>query len=153
MKITKILVPTDFSPYAEAAMRYALDLAQDYSAELLLLHVIPERDLRAIFDYPLGFPLEQVLHEYQDKAEQHCAQVAAQAQHQGIPVTPLVSFGVPYEKIVQVAKDHHVDLLIIATHGRTGLSHAMLGSVAERVVRLAPCPVVTIKPTMHAEER
>jgi nucleotide-binding universal stress UspA family protein len=153
MKITKILVPTDFSSYAETAMHYALDLAQDYAAEVLLLHVIPERDLRAIFDYPLGFPLEQVLHEYQDKVEQHCAQVAAQAQQQGTPVTPLVSFGVPYEKIIQAAKDHHVDLLIMATHGRTGLSHAVLGSVAERVVRLAPCPVVTIKSTMYTAER
>ncbi len=145
IEIKKILVPTDFSKYADYAMRYAADLAHDFEAELLILHVVPEGDLRSMYDYPPDFPLEQILDDQKKAAEQRFAEIVADEKRRGLKVTPLVYSGKVYEEIIQTAKAHAADLIVIATHGRTGLTHLLLGSVAEKVVRLAPCPVLTIK--------
>jgi nucleotide-binding universal stress UspA family protein len=151
IEIKRILVPTDFSTYADYAMRHAADLAKDFGAELLLLHVVPEGDLRAMYDYPPDFPLEQILADQKKIVEQRFAEIVTNEQKRGVQAKSLIYSGKAYEEIIQTAKAHTVDLIVIATHGRTGLSHVFLGSVAEKVVRLAPCPVLTIKPPAQAE--
>ena len=145
MPITRILVPTDFSPYADYAMRYAAALARALGAEVFILHVVPERDLHAMYDYPPGFPLEQILADQKRVAEQHFATMAGEEGLGDIRLTPLVFFGKPAEEIVKVAQDFGIDLIVIASHGRTGIPRVLLGSVAERVLRHAPCPVLVIK--------
>jgi universal stress protein A len=133
-----ILAPTDFSEYANQAVTAAFELAQTFEAKLSLLHVI-EVPAYAI---EVALPLEEL--ERDARRELALLLPAADAAH--VEVTRLVNMGVPYQRIVETATAESVDLIIMATHGRTGLRHLVLGSVAERVVRLAPCPVLTIRP-------
>lgn len=148
-EIKKILVPTDFSKYSDYALQYAASLARDFGAELFLLHVVPEGDLRTMYDYPPDFPLEQILNDQKKLAEQQFEQIVRDEAKRGLKVTPLVYSGKAHEEIVNTANNYGVDLIVIATHGRTGLTHVWMGSVAEKVVRLAPCPVLTIKHPEH----
>ena len=152
VEIKKILMPTDFSKYSDHAMQYAASLAKDFGAELFILHVVPEGDLRSMYDYPADFPLEQILNDQKKVAEQRFEEIVAEEAKRGITVTPLVYMGKAYEEIIQTAKSHDVDLIVMGTHGRTGLAHVLLGSVAEKVVRLAPCPVLTVKHPEHKFE-
>ncbi len=152
IEIKKILVPVDFSKHSDYAMRYAADLAHDFGAELLILHVVPEGDLRTMYDYPPDFPLDQILDDQKKAAEQRFAEIVADEAKRGLKVTPLVYSGSVYEEIIQTASAQKVDLIVIATHGRTGLARVLLGSVTEKVVRLAPCPVLTVKHPDHGKE-
>jgi nucleotide-binding universal stress UspA family protein len=138
MDIHHILAPTDFSAPASQAVTAAFDLAQTFGAKLSLLHVI-EVPTYAI---EVALPLEAL--EQDARRELACLLPKAEAAH--VEVTRLVHVGVPYQRIVETATAESVDLIVMATHGRTGLRHLVLGSVAERVVRLASCPVLTIRP-------
>ncbi|RMF89285.1 MAG: universal stress protein, partial [Nitrospinota bacterium] len=109
VKIKKILMPTDFSKYSDYAMRYAATLAKDFGAELLILHVVPEGDLRSMYDYPSDFPLEQILNDQKKVAEQRFEEIVAEEEKRGIKVTPLVYMGKVYEEIIETAKNHEVD--------------------------------------------
>ncbi len=138
----RIVCPTDFSPTAERAIELATQMAKAFDAELVLLHVVP------VLNYPTrglaiagAFPqLEQELHT---RAKERLAQV--QAGIQGQTVRHELRDGDPYEQILACARDAKADLIVIGTHGHTGLKHALLGSTAERVVRLAECPVLTVR--------
>jgi nucleotide-binding universal stress UspA family protein len=143
MKIHQILAPTDFSDYSKQTIEYARELAEKFAAKLLLLHVV---ELPA---YPMeGFVPARMtlLEDLQRQATLDLAQALPEAQGAKVEVTRQVVIGIPYHKIVEVAAAERVDLIVMATHGRTGLSHLFVGSVAERVVRTAPCPVLTIRP-------
>jgi nucleotide-binding universal stress UspA family protein len=111
---------------------------------LFLLHVVE----------PLASPLDgyippdlitTLLDELEREAHMQLAHLLCEAGDANVEVTRHVVVGVPYEKIIETAEAEHVNLIVMATHGRTGLSHLVLGSVAERVVRLAPCPVLTVR--------
>jgi universal stress protein A len=138
MNIHHILAPTDFSASAIQAVTAAFELAQTFGAKLSLLHVI-EVPAYAI---EVALPLEALERD----ARRELALLLPEAEAAHMDVTRLVDVGVPYQKIVETATAEQVDLIVMATHGRTGLSHLVLGSVAERMVRLAPCPVLTIRP-------
>jgi nucleotide-binding universal stress UspA family protein len=138
MNIHHILAPTDFSASAIQAVTAAFELAQTFGAKLSLLHVI-EVPAYAI---EVALPLEALERD----ARRELALLLLEAEAAHMDVTRLVDVGVPYQKIVETATAEQVDLIVMATHGRTGLSHLVLGSVAERMVRLAPCPVLTIRP-------
>jgi universal stress protein A len=138
MNIHHILAPTDFSASAIQAVTAAFELAQTFGAKLSLLHVI-EVPAYAI---EVALPLEALERD----ARRELALLLPEAEAAYMDVTRLVDVGVPYQKIVETATAEQVDLIVMATHGRTGLSHLVLGSVAERMVRLAPCPVLTIRP-------
>jgi universal stress protein A len=146
MTIQHILVPTDFSAYAEQALDYAIALAKPLQARVTLLHAIS-----AVFwgtgDVAMAPPpayFDALEAEAQQQIEQACTRV----REAGLLGETMVVYGVPFERIILAARDHHIDLIVMGTHGRTGLLHVLLGSVAERVVRLAPCPVlVTRNPT------
>jgi universal stress protein A len=144
MDIRHILAPTDFSDYAKKALSDALELAQTFGAKLSLLHVVePSPYLDGLIPSPTGADL---LSDLERQASAELARVLPDTQEAKITVTRAVAIGSPSQKIVETAEAEHVDLIVMATHGRTGLSHLLIGSVAERVVRTAPCPVLTIRP-------
>jgi nucleotide-binding universal stress UspA family protein len=144
MEIRRILAPTDFSEPSKQAIAYAFELAQTFEAQLVLLHVV---DLPP---YPIeGLPPSQLGGTFLEELEQQAASDLAQvlAKEAEVKVVRRVVAGIPYRKIVEIAADEKVDLIVMATHGRTGFSHLFMGSVAERVVRTVSCPVLTIRPT------
>ena len=144
-KIELILVPTDFSDLSFEAFSWAALLAKEFEAEIVIVHVI---SAKAALDMTaqLGNPWESVL-EREDNAMIEIFQSCLQSNiGQTVETQTLVEVGLAAEKIIEAAKERDADLIVMATHGRTGLSHALMGSVAEKVVRQAPCPVLTIRP-------
>jgi len=146
MEIRQILAPTDFSEYSKQAIVSAYELAQTFGAKLILLHVVelPVYPVEAFLPSAVGTTL---LDDLERQARLHLAQLLPKAEHAKVEVMCLIAVGTPYYKIIEVANAKKVDLIVMATHGRTGLSHLVMGSVAERVLRMAPCPVLTIRPT------
>lgn len=141
---TKILVATDFSDCSEEACAYALTLARKFDASLQVLHVINEPvDLRGFYVPHISF--EQLEKEIADGAatmlDTFCKENLAEFSN----FTTTVVTGVPFEEINRIAQEHDASLIVIGTHGRSGLDHLIFGSTAERVVRSAPCPVLTIR--------
>lgn len=136
----RILVPTDFSRHSLKALDYAIDFARPHGAELLLVNVVePIRNTRLIPD------VSELLEGRREDAAEKLGALEKRARERYRNCRVEVHFGVPYEVIAEVAKKWHADLIIIATHGHTGLYHLFLGSVAERVVRIAECPVLTVR--------
>ncbi len=152
MQIRQILAPTDFSECSKQAVACAYELAQTFGAKLVLLHVIEELPSYIGFIPPGGAAM--LLKDLERQARLDLAEVLPEAEAAEVEVTRQVVGGSPSHEIVKVAAAEKVDLIVIATHGRTGLSHLGMGSVAERVVRTAPCPVMTIRPmAVTAEHR
>jgi nucleotide-binding universal stress UspA family protein len=141
-RIRRILVPTDFSEHARLAVAYATDLAVTYDAHLDLLHGIEQVALPAI--YGIEPPLVQIP-DIEKQARKALEQVAVEARRAGVSVETHVHVGHPSHDIIDFAEDQGTDLIVIATHGLTGLKRFFLGSVAEKVVQSAPCPVFTVK--------
>ena len=144
-KLDLILVPTDFSAYSCEAFAWAAFLAQKLESKILILHVISEKAAEAMVSIP-GNPWERVI-EQEDKSIMNQFLTCLKSDFAGTPSPePIVVAGTAHEKIVEVAKDRKAGMIIMATHGRTGFSRALMGSVAEKVVRTAPCPVFAIRP-------
>jgi len=163
MAYTHILVPTDFSPAAHRALMYALEEATLHQAKLTLLHVIqhhPTTEVYYVKDAPQGgtgyvgefgeklpsfptYPPQIVRYDYNEEAlvQLHDLVPASFTGSWEVQVTA----GDPADGIVRLAEELAVDLIVMATHGRTGVPHLLLGSVAEKVVRYAPCPVLTVR--------
>jgi nucleotide-binding universal stress UspA family protein len=143
-RITRILVPTDFSATADAALDYAFGLAEKFNASLQLLHVL---DDPFVFE---GMAAEAYISEAPmlrtamlDDARERLRHRAA--RRGAVPVETEVLFGHGARTIAEYAAERGVDLIVMGTHGRTGFAHLMVGSIAERVVRTAPCPVLTVR--------
>jgi len=146
LPINSILFPTDFSEQASAAFHVACALARDHQADLLILHV---QDIPTVAFAEFGAvpPPDQLSRtEVLEKMEEF------KPPDESIRSEYLVVDGEPAEEIVHMAQDRHCDLIVMGTHGRTGLSRLLMGSVAEEVVRKAPCPVLTLKAPMPAAE-
>jgi universal stress protein A len=140
MDIRTILVPTDFSTYAEHAWQEALAIATRDKARVLLLHVLPFLTFTWVDEWSLARPqFEEII---QRDAEQQLQTLAAQ---QPVPIETHVLWGDPATTICDVAKTRPCELIVMSTHGRTGLAHVFIGSVAERVVRYAPCTVLIVR--------
>jgi nucleotide-binding universal stress UspA family protein len=147
--ITRILVPTDFSPHAERAFGYATTLAQRFGATLGLLHVVEDPFVSGAWSAEVYVPnVVELLNELIANAEQRLAALEHSASALGLTAETAVITGRPAHDIAEYAKEGGFNLIVMGTHGRTGLSHVVMGSVAERVVRSAPCPVLTV----HADE-
>lgn len=144
IRLERILVPTDFSECSERARSYACELADRFSAEIHLLHVVPPMSFPGYVD-----PIPAHFSQLEQGAKEELEQWQEPALEKATRVVRAVNVGTPFVDIVRYARDHDIDLVIIGTHGRSGLSHALLGSVAEKVVRKAPCPVLTVRPEGH----
>ena len=143
--ITKILVPLDFGPHGERALRYATTLAQSLSAELDLLHVVENPSVTGAWSTELYAPnVGEILEGLILHAQHQLAALKRSASALGLTVATSVITGQPALAIVDHATQGGFDLIVMGTHGRTGLSHVVMGSVAERVIRKAPCPVLTV---------
>jgi universal stress protein A len=146
IEIRTILAPTDFSRHAEVALRYAASLAARLGATLHLLHVLPEV-IAPVGPEPMLLPTLPA--DYYAESERSALEALGQAVRpewdQPRAIETAVRWGDAVAGIVGYAVDRKIDLIVLATHGRTGLGHVLLGSVAERIVREAPCPVLTIR--------
>lgn len=141
--IERILVPVDFSDHARAVLDWAAHLAEEHGSRVLLLHV-----------YHLPVEFQQLEGAYlpadfwsnvKSEAEQQLGEEAEGLRGRGLEVEALVREGYPATVIIEEACTQQADLIVIGTHGHTGLKHLLLGSIAERVVQKAPCPVLTVK--------
>jgi universal stress protein A len=151
IELKRILVPTDLSEFSRSAVRYGAELAHRFDSELILLHVIW---------HPLTDYAHEVKGDYSKSFDEFEAEIlaAAESEMAAFNVEPLPNrdrvttetrVGHPLEQITHYAEVNDVDLIVIGTHGRTGLKQVFLGSVAEKTVRHAPCPVLTVRDKEH----
>ena len=149
LTLSRVLCPTDFSEVSTKAEAYATALAEHYGASLHLLHVDPPMPIMA----PYGeIPVDVRL--FEEQREQALADLAAagdRARAAGVDTTTSVRGGHPAREILAVIEEQTADLLVLGTHGRGGVEHLLLGSVAEKIVRKAPCPVMVVPPAAHPE--
>jgi nucleotide-binding universal stress UspA family protein len=138
MNVQHILVPMDFSSDAETALDCAVEFAQQFQARLTLLHVI-------YIPVTTEVNLSSYFAEIESGAQHGMETYQKRAEGKGLTVDTVIVQGTPFREIVEIAKTKQVDLIIMGTHGRTGMTHLLMGSVAERVVRLAPCPVMVTR--------
>ncbi|NWF49063.1 MAG: universal stress protein [Ignavibacteriaceae bacterium] len=142
--IKKILIPIDFSDYSKSALKYAVNFSNFFKAELILIYVVEP------VIYPPDFSMGQIAipsmnTEWNTRANEELNKLAKTEIPPEIKVSVLVKTGKPFVEIIETAQEENVDLIIIATHGHTGMEHILFGSTAEKVVRKAPCPVLTLR--------
>lgn len=142
--IKKILVPIDFSDYSKSALRYAVSFAKLFNSEMVLIYVVEP------IIYPPDFSMGQIAipsvnTEWDKTANEQLEKLSKSEIPGNIKVKTLVKTGKPFVEIIETAADENTDLIIIATHGHSGVEHILFGSTAEKVVRKAPCPVLTLR--------
>lgn len=150
-KIKNILLPTDLSPISLSASEYAVELAIKYDAKIHLLHVL-EKTPPILAIRSLDLSQEKILKSFEEEGRkllETAAKKIKKGRTEDFELELALKKGIDYEQIVKYSKDQKIDLIVIATHGRTGLLHTLLGSVAEKVIRYAKCPVLVITPTKH----
>lgn len=142
LKIERILVPIDFSECSKKALQYALPLAKSHQAALTLLYVVPHVYSQGEYG---GVDCARLEVSMKESGEKELAKLARDEVPGDIKASTQVQIGSPAREIVETARSLAADLIVIATHGRTGLKHILLGSVAEHVVQRAPCPVFVVR--------
>lgn len=144
--LKKILVPIDFSECSKKALRYAVPLAQQFGASVSLLYVIPA-------NYPVGeFGMIDFAYfekEMRTSGEKQLAELVQTEVGSKVPSSTRVRVGRPVAQVLAHAQEEGVDLIVVSTHGHTGLRHVLLGSVAENIVRYSPCPVLVVREHEH----
>jgi len=148
----KILVPTDFSEYSDAALKYAIDVARQRGAKIYLLHVIGLIQTCAVdycFDQPTLDALEKKSASTAEDMMKKQLELFPEAK--SVDITTDVRKGVPYEEILNEQKAKDIDLIVMSSHGKTGLLGHVLGSGAEKVMKKAACPVLLIRQPVHGE--
>ncbi|HMN16032.1 MAG TPA: universal stress protein [Ignavibacteriaceae bacterium] len=151
--IKKVLVPIDFSDYSKSALKYAVNISKLFNAEIILIYVVEP------VIYPLDFSMGQIAMpsfstEWDVRAKEELDKLAKKEINSSVKT--IIKTGKPFLEIIETAKEEDIDLIIIATHGHTGVEHIIFGSTAEKVVRKAPCPVLTLREPIkgynHKEE-
>jgi len=142
--INKILVPIDFSDYSKNALRYAAQFALQFKAKIYLIYVVEP------MIYPADFSMGQVSLpsadiDIQKRGEEELYNLAKNFIDQAVQTEVIIKTGKPFVEINDTAAEKDIDLIIMATHGHTGVEHLLFGSTAEKVVRKAPCPVLTLR--------
>jgi nucleotide-binding universal stress UspA family protein len=146
--INRILVPVDFSAHSERAVRYATTLANRFGAQVTLLHVVEDPFVTGAWQAETFVPnMPELLNDLVTAAHAQIAELKTRVLAQGMMVQTDVITGQPAREIVTQAEAGGFDLIVMGTHGRTGLPHAFLGSIAERVVQKSPCAVLTVRET------
>jgi nucleotide-binding universal stress UspA family protein len=143
--IKKILVPIDFSEHSKNALQYAVSFAKQFQSELILVYVVEPTI------YPADFSFGQVAvpsieKELRERGKVELDQLVETQIAGALPARAMVRTGKPFLEIIDTAVEEEVDLIIIATHGHTGVEHILFGGTAEKVVRKAPCPVLVVRP-------
>ena len=152
--VTKILVPTDFSESADAALSYAKTLAGCLGASLHLLHVFTDPEALAAYAPEAYVPVPvEIKQKALEDARAHLEERLDADEEAYFRGTRAIVTGLIAKQIVKYAADHGMALIVMGTHGRRGMAHLLLGSVAEHVVRTAPCPVLTVRGTAKDEKR
>ena len=149
ININKILCPIDFSETSDHAVKYAIAMAQAHDAQIIMLHVIAPAIAALPGDQLIPNLPQADLLEIEDACQHHLTTVAGNLAELNLDISTRLVNGIPFLEIIKCAKDDEVDLLVMGTHGHTGLNHILIGSVAEKVVRKACCPVLTIKHPEH----
>ncbi len=144
IQFSKILVPIDFSDYSLQALKYASEFSKIYGSKIILVYVVEP------VIYPPDLSIGQIAlptlsYQIDDKAKEELSRVAKEYIPSELDVTAIVKLGKPYIEIIDLAKNEDVDLIIISTHGHTGVEQILFGSTADKVVRKAPCPVLTLR--------
>jgi nucleotide-binding universal stress UspA family protein len=148
MLMKRILVPVDFSRDSLNAVTYAAEFAKPFGAELLLLYVVEPIYYATPTDpYAVNANVATLIDEQRRLGEERLGRISADLEQKGQHSRTLIKNGSPPQLITDTAESQHVNLIIMATHGRTGLAHMFMGSVAEKVVRTASCPVLTVRTT------
>lgn len=148
IKLRKVLVPTDFSESARHAFSYGVSFAREFKAELVLLHVVENLTVGYASDlFPV--PMAEVFQEISGYAKAELAKLAEEAKQKQVAVSELVAQGKPSAEIIRYAAENAVDMIVLGTHGKGMLDQALFGSTTERVVRRAPCPVLTVRMAEH----
>jgi len=142
--IKKVLVPIDFSDYSKSALKYAVNFAKSFNADIILIYVVEP------IIYPPDFSMGQIAMpsintEWDDRAKDELQKLAKSEIKDIANVKTVIKTGKPFVEIIETAKEEDIDLIIIATHGHSGVEHILFGSTAEKVVRKAPCPVLTLR--------
>jgi nucleotide-binding universal stress UspA family protein len=147
--LRRILVPTDFSKHSDNALAYAVAFAEKFGAELHLLHVV--QDLTAFIpDVAAGTPPILPPQEQLSATVRGALDRTVREHHlERFAVRPAVREGTPFFEIIRYARENAIDLIVMGTHGRTGLVHVLMGSVTEKVVCKSPCPVLTVRHPEH----
>ncbi|MDT5120578.1 MAG: hypothetical protein QOC96_60 [Acidobacteriota bacterium] len=153
MKIQSILLPTDFSECANYALSYATDLARQFKASIICVSVVepvvPTVGYTGIAE-PL--PMTDISEQLEDSATQELPKIAECEECNGLDIEEVIAHGDAAAEIVRVARERNVDLIVLASHGRTGWGRILFGSTAEAVVRHATCPVLVVKPPPEEED-
>ncbi len=144
LDIKKILVPIDFSDYSKNSLKYAASFANKFNSEITLIYVVEP------VIYPPDFSMGQIAipsvnAEWDLKAKEELEKLGKQEIPESIKVSTIIKTGKPFLEIIDTAAEENIDLIIIATHGHSGVEHILFGSTAEKVVRKAPCPVLTLR--------
>jgi nucleotide-binding universal stress UspA family protein len=148
LQLKRILVPTDFSESSERALKYAVRLGAPFKAEVVLLHVFHLKEYLGLLSQREDIDsaiANQVLDASKSGAMEKLEDLVRRVDGKDVVVLPILLIGVPFEEIVRYAVEHEIDLIVMPTHGRTGLAHFLLGSTAERVISHSDCPVVVIR--------
>jgi len=142
-KVNEIVCPIDFSRPSNAALKEAIGMAKQYKAELILVSVVEPIVTGLMLSV---YTYQQYVKRLKNSARDQLKAMIAKYVPKGMKASAVVKTGDPADEIVRIAKSRRADLLVIATHGRRGWGHLIFGSVAEKVIRLAPCPVLVIHP-------
>ena len=148
IEIKKILFPTEFSEYSQHALRYAAALAESFKAKLYVMHACEHPFVGAGME-AYQFSLPEFSAEVQEQEKKTLEQITGELRAKKIDAEPLFVTEKAYLEIVNCAKEMDIDVITLATHGHKGISHFVFGSTAEKVVRLASCPVLTVKNPEH----
>ena len=152
MQIRSILLPTDFSDCGNYALSYAASLARTFGASIICVHVIePMVPTVGYSGMTEPLPIADITDQLEDSAERELPKLAEREEVAGLKVEEMIVHGEAASEIVRVAKERNVDLIVVSSHGRTGLGRILFGSTAEAVVRHASCPVLVVKPSQADE--
>jgi len=148
IKIEKVLVPTDFSDFSKLAIQYGLSFCREYGAKMILLHVLEDPFYPAT-GASFGFDMSDFFTRMEAESRERLEEIVTPEMAKGIDIERVLVRGTPFLEIIREAKERRVDMIVVATHGRSGLAHVLMGSVTEKIVRKAPCPVLVVREAQH----
>ena len=149
LTLKTVLVPTDFSDASESALRYGKAMAEKFGASLHVVHVMEDLLAHAWAAEVYVSSMPQLRDEIEKESRQRLGALLTDGERKAFRAETALLAGNPFLEIVRYAKAHDVDLIVMGTHGRGPIAHMLLGSVAEKVVRKSPCPVLTVRDSQH----